>query len=98
MHMPNNNQQQTPPSGNVAQPPLMLVDFDQMLLGIERVQNVDHIIPVLMFDGPASEVRNFLNVNVPVLVVPAGLSVSLSALDQFPALNHVSDANLPLVD
>jgi hypothetical protein len=88
----------TPPPGQNRQPPLTLFDFDQLLLGIERVPYVDHIIPVLMFDGPAFEVRNFLNVNVPVLVVPAGLSVSLSALDQFPALDHVSDANLPLVD
>ena len=83
----------TPPPGNLAQPPLTLFDFNQLLLGIERVPYVHSIRPILMFVGPASEVGNF-NVDVPVLVVPAGLSNSLSALDQISY-----DANLPpLVD
>ena len=60
----------TPPPGNLAQPPLTLFDFDQLLLGIERVPYVHRIHRILMFDGPASEVGN-LNVDVPVLVVPA---------------------------
>jgi hypothetical protein len=59
---------------------------------------IDHIISpiVLTFDGPASEMRHFLNVvDVPVFVVPAGNSSRLSALD----LSENNTANLPpLVD
>ena len=85
----------TPPPGNLAQPPLTLFDFDQLLLGIERVPYVHRIRPILMFDGPASEVGN-LNVDVPVLVVPAaGHSSRWSALDQISALSENSSANLP---
>ena len=82
----------TPPPGNLAQPPLTLFDFNQLLLGIERVPYVHRIRPILMFDGPASEVGNF-NVDVPVLVVPAGHSSRWSALDQISALSENSSAN-----
>ncbi len=94
----------TPPPGQNRQPPLTLFDFDQLLLGIERVPYVDRV-PILVFDGPAFEVRN-LNVDVPVFVVPASVSSSLAPLDQisvFSALsensNAVNNADLPsLVD
>ena len=104
----------TPPPGQNRQPPLTLFDFDQLLLGIERVPYVDRV-PILVFDGPAFEVRNLnvdvpvlrnLSVDVPVFVVPASVSSSLAPLDQisvFSALsensNAVNNADLPsLVD
>jgi hypothetical protein len=86
----------TPPPGNMAQPPLTLFDFDQLLLGIERVPHVHPVRPILMFDGPASEVGDFsFYVNVPVVVVPAGHSYRSSALDKIFALSENNGANLP---